>query len=63
MHLSLQDGATALIKASKAGKVECIKLLLDRGAEVNMWNKVSGIDVIPLPIRRMKNATNLITSG
>ena len=52
MHLSLQDGATALIKASKAGKVECIKLLLDRGAEVNMWNKVSGEDVNQLPMHR-----------
>ena len=24
-HLSLQDGQTALIKASEAGKVECVK--------------------------------------
>ena len=58
---SLQDGATALMKASKEGKVECIKVLLDRRAEVNMWNKVSGVDVNPLPMCRMKNATNLIT--
>ena len=43
MHLSLQDGETALMKASTAGKVECIKVLLDRGAEVNMQDKVSGI--------------------
>ena len=61
MHLSLQDGATALMKASEAGKVECIKMLLDRGVKVNMWNKVSGVDVNPLPMCRMKNATNLIT--
>ena len=63
MHLSLQDGATALMKASEAGKVECIKVLLDSGAEVNMQGKVSGVDVNPLPMHRMKNATNLITCG
>ena len=49
--------------ASAGRRVECIKVLLDRGAEVNMQNKVSGVDVNPLPMRRMKNATNLITCG
>ena len=29
--------------ASNAGTVECAKILLDRGAEVNMQNEVSGI--------------------
>ena len=29
--------------ASVTGKVECVKLLLDSGAEVNMQNKVSGV--------------------
>ena len=43
MHLSLQDGQAALMKASEAGKVECVKVLLDRGAEVNMQDKVSGV--------------------
>ena len=61
MHLSLQWGWTALSMASAAGQGECIKMLLDRGAEVNMQNKVSGVDVNPLPMCRMKNATNLIT--
>ena len=51
------------MKASKAGQVECIKLLLDRGAKVNMQDEVSGVDVNPLPMCRMKNATNLITCG
>ena len=51
------------MKASKAGQVECIKMLLDRGTEVNMQDKVSGVDVNPLPMHRMKNATNLITWG
>ena len=41
MHLSLQDGWTALIKALTAGMVECVKVLLNRGAEVNMQDKVS----------------------
>ena len=63
MHLSLQDGRTALIKATETGNVECIKMLLDRGAEVNMQDEVSGVDVNPLPMCRMKNATNLITCG
>ena len=47
--------------ASAAGQVEYIKVLLDRGAEVNMQDKVSGVDVHPLPMCRMKNVTNLIT--
>ena len=43
MNLSLQDGQTALMKASEAGQVECVKVLLDRGAEVNMQDKVIGV--------------------
>ena len=43
MHLSLQWGKTALTNASEAGKVECMKMLLNRGAEVNMQDKVSGV--------------------
>ena len=35
----------------------CIKVLLDRGAEVNMQGMVSGVDVYSLPMCRMKNAT------
>ena len=41
MHLSFQDGWTALMKASERGRMECVTVLLDRGAEVNMQNKVS----------------------
>ena len=39
----LQWGWTALIKASEAGQVECVKVLLDRGAKVNMQHNVSGV--------------------
>ena len=46
MHLSLQDGRTALMKASEAGQVECVKVLLDRGAEVNIQDTVSLSGVI-----------------
>ena len=42
MHLSSQDGWTALMSASSAGKRECVKVLLDNGAEVNIQDKVSG---------------------
>ena len=43
MHLSLQDGWIALMMASRAGHMECVQVLLDKGAEVNMQNKVSGV--------------------
>ena len=51
------------MKASKAGQVECIKMLLVMGADVKMQDEVSGVDVNPLPMHRMKNATILITGG
>ena len=41
MHLSLQDGRTALMIASERGHMECVKMLLERGAKVNMEDKVS----------------------
>ena len=31
------------MKASKAGHMECLQVLLDKGANVNMPNKVSGV--------------------
>ena len=43
VHLSLQDGWTALMMAVVAGQVECVKVLLDTGAEVNMQDKVIGV--------------------
>ena len=41
MHLSFQGGVTALMTASGWGHMECVTVLLDRGAEVNMQDKVS----------------------
>ena len=43
MHFSLQDGLTTLMKASEAGHMECVKVLLDKGADVNMQNMVSSV--------------------
>ena len=43
MHLSLQWGWTTLVKASEAGQLECVKLLLDAGVQVNVQNKVSAV--------------------
>ena len=43
MHLSLQRGETALMKALDKGHMECVKLLLDKGAKVNMQSLVSGV--------------------
>ena len=40
--LLLQDGWTALMRASVSGHKECVNVLLDMGAEVNMQDKVSG---------------------
>ena len=31
------------MKASQAGHMECVQVLLDKGADVNMQNEVSGV--------------------
>ena len=41
IHLSFQYGWTALIRVSGSGHMECVKVLLGRGADVNMQDKVS----------------------
>ena len=45
IHLSLQDGWAALMVASQEGQMECMKMLVDRGAEVNMQDVVSGVSM------------------
>ena len=41
---SLQDGKTALMLASsEKGHLECVKALLDRGAKVDVQDKVSAV--------------------
>ena len=42
---SLQDGWTTLMVASQEGQVECVKMLVNRGAEINMQKTVSGVIV------------------
>ena len=41
MHLSLQNGDTSLMMASRGGYDGCVLLLLDRGAQVDHQNTVS----------------------
>ena len=47
MHLSLQNGDTPLMVATREGHDECVQLLLDRGAPVDHQNKVSAFWDLP----------------
>ena len=47
--------------ASQKGQEECLKILLDRGAEVNMQKKVSG--VIIHCVHAMKHVPRVHSSG
>ena len=47
--------------ASKKGQVECVKMLLDRGAEVNMQKKVN--DVIIQCAHAMQHIPGVSSSG
>ena len=40
-HSLQQDGLTALMRASMEGKVECMRILLEKGAQADTQNKVS----------------------
>ena len=40
-HSLQQDGRTALMWASREGNVECMRILLERGAQANTQSKVS----------------------
>ena len=46
MHLSLQWKETALMMAYDSGHIECAKMLVDKGAQVNIQGTVSLIGVI-----------------
>ena len=41
----LQSGQTALMKASSEGHVECVKLLLEKGADANHQDGVSAVSL------------------
>ena len=43
MYCSLQEGHTALIKASWKGHIQCIEELLKHGAKVDHVDKVSAV--------------------
>ena len=46
MYLSLQSGRTALMIAYDRGHIECAKMLMDKGAQVNIQDMVSLSGVI-----------------
>ena len=53
MIFSLQDGLTPLVAASFVGHVDCLKVLLERGAQANHQRKVSAVhDVISICVMR-----------
>ena len=45
-HFLIQDGLTSLMWASDKGHVECVKMLLEGGAQANQQNNVSGYRLV-----------------
>ena len=50
IFLYLQSEQTALMKASFGGHVECVKLLLEKGADVNHKDEVSAVSLSVWPV-------------
>ena len=62
MHLSLQWGLTALMKAFDRGHIECAKMLIDKGAQVNIQDTVSLSGVIIHCIHAMQHVARVPSS-
>ena len=62
MHLSLQWGQTALMKAYDRGHMKCAKMLVHKGAQVNIQGKVSLSGVIIHCIHAMWHVARVASS-
>ncbi len=51
--LTLQDGWTALISAAYKGHADCLRLLLDAGADMNAKNRVRAVGPALSAVGRM----------
>ena len=59
MHLSLQCGQTALMKAFDRGHIECEKMLIDKGAQINIQDTVSLSGVIIHCVHAMQHVARV----
>ena len=59
----LQWGWTSLIKASEAGQVECVKMLLDRGAKVNLQHNVSCVIIHCVPAMQHVTESSVVNGN
>ena len=48
--------------ASQAGHMECVKVLLDKGADVNMKNRVSGVILHCVHVHAMQHVPRVPSS-
>ena len=63
MHLSLQWGQTALMLAYNRGHIECAKMLVDKGAQVNIQDRtVSFSGVIIHCVHAMQHVARVPSS-
>ena len=49
--------------ASQKGKVKCVKMLLDRGADINMQTEVSDVCIIHSCVHAMQHILGVPSSG